>query len=88
MRPMEITLFGRLRLFLRRVRHGIVFFIGKHRKPRETAFRMYGREPKNYPVCPRCGELVYCKTQCVMCGQRFKGSVITVGEVMDNAIYD
>ena len=85
MRPMEITLRERLKMFLRTRMHRIRFFIGKHRKPREIAFRAYVRGPKNLPCCPNCRELVYCKTQCVACGQRFKSKVVTVGEVLDSA---
>lgn len=84
MRPMEITLRERLKLFLRTRMHRIRFLIGKHRKPLEPALRKKTGYPDN-PVCPRCGELIYCKTQCVSCGQRFKGKVVTVGEVLDSA---
>lgn len=83
MRPREITLFGRMKVFLLIVRRRIRFFIGKHRKPREIAFRSYVRGPKNLPCCPRCRELVYCETQCVMCGQRFLPGSVAVGSLLD-----
>lgn len=74
---------SRWRLVLYMCKRRIRFFIGKHRKPREIAFRAYVRGPKNLPCCPRCRELVYCETQCVMCGQRFLPGSVTVGSLLD-----
>lgn len=81
MRPREITLFERMKVFLLVLRRRIRFFIGKHRKPREIVFKKVYK--KNLPCCPRCGELVYCETQCVMCGQRFLPGSVTVGSLLD-----
>jgi hypothetical protein len=72
-----------MKVFLLVLRRRIRFFIGKHRKPLEIAFRSYVRGPKNLPCCPRCRELVYCETQCVMCGQRFLPGSVTVGSLLD-----
>lgn len=84
MRPIEITRFERLKVFLRMLRHRIRFSIGKRLPPRETIIsERHGRV--DVEVCPRCGDLIYCSTQCVMCGQRFKGDPKTVGEVLDRA---
>ena len=84
MRPMKYTLFDRIRSILLWCHVRIRFLIGKHLKPKEPALRKKTGYPDN-PVCPRCGDLIYCKTQCVSCGQRFKGKVVTVGEVLDSA---
>ena len=81
---MKISLYYHWRLILHRCRHGIRFLIGKHLKPRETALSAKPWQA-GMQICPRCGELVYHRQMCIMCGQRFKGNVKTVGEVMDRA---
>jgi len=74
----------RLLRVLRDFREKVGFSIGKHLPARETRTERIGEDL--IPVCPRCGDFVYCKTQCVVCGQRFKGETKTIGEVIDHGI--
>lgn len=72
----------RLIRVLRAFRDKVWFSIGKRLPPRETRIERIGGDA--VPICPRCGDFVYYKTQCVACGQRFKGNTKTVGEVLDH----
>lgn len=70
----------RMKMFFLRQRKRIRFAIGKRLKPRETRSDLCNG--LRVDKCPRCGELVYCRTQCAFCGQRFLNGAVTVGETL------
>jgi len=70
----------RIKMFFLRMQQKIRFAIGKRRKPKET--RMELHNGLKVDICPRCGQLVYCETQCVYCGQRFLPGATTIGETL------
>ena len=70
----------RFRIKMLFLQQKIRFTIGKRRKPMET--RMELHNGLKVDICPRCGELVYCETQCVYCGQRFLPGATTIGETL------
>lgn len=69
--------------FLQRCRMKIRFFIGS-RLPDARIEWKTARNGKAVPVCPRCGDFVYYKNQCISCGQHFLPGAVTIGEVMDH----
>ena len=68
----------RMKMFFLRLKQKIRLTIGKRLKPRETRSAILSG--LSVDICPRCGELVYCKTQCVYCGQRFTQGAVPIGE--------
>ena len=70
----------RVKVLFLQTRQKIRFAIGKRKKPRET--RMELHNGLKVDICPRCGQLVYCETQCVYCGQRFLPGATTIGETL------
>ena len=59
-----------LRLRWMNFRHRIVFRIGSRRKPLPAELNPYPGLPGGAAVCPRCGDYLYTRTQCLSCGQR------------------
>ena len=80
--PDRMSAGERLTRVLRAFRDKVGFSIGKRLPPRKTRTERIGGDA--VPICPRCGNFVYYRTQCVDCGQRFKGNTKTVGEVLDH----
>ena len=72
----------RLRVFFRSVKHRIKFFIGS-RLPDARIEWTWLNDEISAPVCPRCGEFVYSKRQCLSCGQHFLPGAKTIGEALE-----
>ena len=63
------------------IRKKIRFFIGKKLPPRPIINeKICGLM---LPTCPRCGDMVYYRKQCVSCGQRFLNVTDTLGSVIE-----
>lgn len=70
-------------LRMQKISDSIRFFFCSRLPDRQIAWQMTG-DNDFVPVCPRCGEFVYYRNQCVWCGQHFLPGAKTVGEVMDH----
>ena len=82
MPPRMISRGERMKLFFRTMKHKIKFFIVS-RLPNEHIEWTIGIDGFCVPVCPRCGEYVYYKNQCVNCGQHFLPGAETIGGVLN-----
>ena len=65
----------------RRIKRKINFFIGSRLPDAHIEWDYLQCLP--VPICPRCGEYVYYKTQCTRCGQHFLPDAKTLGEVLE-----
>lgn len=64
---------------LKRIRFRLVSMLPAEEPEEGTVYN-----GKPIPVCPRCGDFVYYRKQCIHCGQRFTEGSRTIGEVMDD----
>ena len=65
----------------RRIKRKINFFIGSRLPDAHIEWDYLQGLP--VPICPRCGEYVYYKTQCTRCGQHFLPDAKILGEVLE-----
>ena len=66
----------------RRIKSKINFFIGSRLPDAHIEWDYLKGLP--VPICPRCGEYVYYKSQCTKCGQHFLPDAKTLGEVLEH----